>query len=248
LPNILYFMNNACIDIGNSFIKFAAFSGDQMTHYELIEKKNTNKIIHYLQENNIKRAILSSVAEVPDDILSFVQQHCSFFINLDHQTPVPVINLYQTKETLGKDRLAAVVGAHYLYPEQNILVIDAGSAITYDFINSRGEYLGGNIAPGIKMRYKALNEFTSRLPLIEPAIKVPSIGKTTHEAIQAGVQQGIIFEVDGTIAFLKESYPDLKVLLTGGDIKYFDNRLKNLIFVVSNLVLIGLNRILNYNA
>jgi type III pantothenate kinase len=218
-----------------------------MIHFELLEKSKMQRIIDYVREQKIQNAIISSVAENPEEISGYLSEHCSRYMVLNHITKIPVENLYRTKETLGKDRLAAVIGANYLHPAQNLLVIDAGSAITYDFINSSGQYLGGNIAPGIQMRYKALNSFTQKLPLVEPSLLVPQMGQDTIEAIRAGVQKGILYEVDGTINEFKVLYPDLKVLLTGGDIKYFDNKVKNLIFVVSNLVLIGLNRILNYN-
>jgi type III pantothenate kinase len=240
-------MNSVCIDIGNTLIKFAMFSNNDMVHFELLEKNKIQRIVDFINEKQITDAILSSVAEIPDDMVSFLRQNLDHFINLDHLTPIPVVNLYETKETLGKDRLAAIVGAYYLYPNQNVLVIDAGSAITYDFVDSTGQYLGGNISPGIQMRYKALHTFTKRLPLLEPSLSIPSIGQNTNDAIRAGVQMGIIHEVDGAIDKFKELYPDLRVLITGGDYKFFDNRLKNSIFVVSNLVLIGLNRILNYN-
>lgn len=240
-------MINACIDIGNTIIKYAVFSGDQMIYYELVEKNKYLRIIQHITENKIGQVIISTVAETPVELFDYFSQNQILFINLDHITPLPIDNLYNSKETLGKDRLAAVVGANYLYPHQNIMVIDAGSAITYDIINNSGQYLGGNIAPGIQMRYKALHTFTKRLPLLGPVNSFNRIGKDTNEAIIAGVQMGIIHEIDGNINMFKELYPDLKVILTGGDIKYFDNKLKNLIFVVSNLVLIGLNRILNYN-
>lgn len=241
-------MKSICIDIGNTLIKFSAFFGNEMVHFELVEKSKISRIIGFIKDRKIEYGILSSVAEVPEDVLTFLKVHLKMFINLDHKTLIPVENFYDTKETLGKDRLAAIIGANFLYPGENSLVIDAGSAITYDLINSKGQFLGGNISPGIQMRYKALHTFTKRLPLIELSTEIPLFGKNTTDAIRVGVQMGVIYEIDGTIDKYKELYPDLKVILTGGDNKYFDNKLKNSIFVVPNLVLIGLNRILNYNA
>lgn len=240
-------MKSICIDIGNTLIKLAAFTNSEMVHFELLEKSKISRITEFIKDRKIEYGILSSVAEVPEDELTFLKEHLKKFIYLDHRTLIPVENLYDTKETLGKDRLAAIIGANFLYPEENLLVIDAGSAITYDFINSKGQFLGGNISPGIQMRYKALHTFTKRLPLIEPSVEIPLFGKNTTDAIRVGVQMGVIYEIDGTIDDYKALYPDLKVLLTGGDNKYFDNKLKNSIFVVSNLVLIGLNRILTFN-
>jgi type III pantothenate kinase len=240
-------MKSICIDIGNTLIKFSAFFGNEMVHFELVEKSKISRIIGFIKDRKIEYGILSSVAEVPEDVLTFLKVHLKMFINLDHKTLIPVENFYDTKETLGKDRLAAIIGANFLYPGENSLVIDAGSAITYDLINSKGQFLGGNISPGIQMRYKALHTFTKRLPLIELSTEIPLFGKNTTDAIRVGVQMGVIYEIDGTIDKYKELYPDLKVILTGGDNKYFDNKLKNSIFVVPNLVLIGLNRILAFN-
>ena len=149
---------------------------------------------------------------------------------------------------MGKDRLAAVAGAIGLYPNTNLLVIDAGTAITYELINSKHEFLGGNISPGMTIRYKALNEFTSKLPLLSASDETPLIGQSTKEAIQAGVQNGVLFEIQGLINELSSQYPSIKTIITGGDAEFFARKLKNPIFVHPNLVLIGLNRILEYNA
>jgi type III pantothenate kinase len=166
---------------------------------------------------------------------------------LSANTPLPIENRYLTKETLGKDRIAAVVGAYDLYPNQNLLVIDAGTAITYDFINEKGQYLGGNISPGIEMRFKALNYYTGKLPRVQPKEWNKLYGSTTEEAILGGVLNGVVFEVDKTIESFKEFYKNLKVIITGGDAEFFDNKLKNSFFVNFNLLALGLNRILEYN-
>ncbi len=139
------------------------------------------------------------------------------------------------------------MGANYLYPGKNVLVVDAGTAITYDFIDENGEYAGGNISPGIEMRFKALNRFTGRLPLVRQKNPDKLVGQTTEEAILAGVMQGVVFEVEGTIRAFKENYKNLIVIITGGDAIFFDNKLKNYFFVHFNLIAIGLNRILEYN-
>ena len=155
--------------------------------------------------------------------------------------------MYETPETLGKDRLAAVVGASFLKPGKDILVIDAGTAITYDFINSKKQYLGGNIAPGINLRLRSLHEFTQRLPLVQVNSESPLLGVDTNSALVSGALYGIVFEIDGYISTLKIKYPQLSVFLTGGSTFYFDTKLKSPIFAEKNLVLIGLNRILQYN-
>jgi type III pantothenate kinase len=195
----------------------------------------------------IDAAILSSVSVVPETLKKAINDAVKKFILLDHETSLPIENCYETKETLGKDRLAAVVGGNFLYPNTNLLVVDAGTAITYDIMDKQGQYLGGNISAGLQMRFKALNYFTNQLPLLDPVDHIPLFGRNTKEAILVGVQNGLLFEVDSTIEHYRGPYPGLKVLLTGGDAKFFENKLKSIIFVVSNLVMIGLNRILIHN-
>lgn len=239
---------NLCIDIGNTLTKAALFENDQMVELFHYEKLQVNETKELLNRYAVDKCIVSSVAEENKQVFELLTQHLSVFINLTSQTKLPVENLYRTKDTLGKDRIAAIVGANYLYPQRNILVIDAGSAITFDIINENGQFLGGNISPGLKMRFRALHEFTQRLPLLEADKTVPLLGKETREAIIAGVQNSVWFETDAYIAEFKSIYQNLTVLVTGGDANFFDNKLKNSIFVVSNLVLVGLNRILNFNA
>jgi type III pantothenate kinase len=240
-------MASICFDIGNTFIKIAMFKGNEMVSFRSIEHHNLQTISQIVDEVSVEAAIISSVSEIPSGLEALLKNKTGHLILLDFSTKLPIENCYETKETLGKDRLAAVIGANYLYPGTDILIIDAGTAITYDFINEHGQYLGGNISPGIQMRYKSLHQFTNRLPLIEMTQDMQTFGRNTTEAIRAGVQNGIVFEADGTIDYFKQLYPGLRVLFTGGDAKFFDNKLKNVIFVVSNLVMVGLNRILAYN-
>lgn len=241
-------MINLCIDIGNTLTKVAVFTATKMDHFEVIKTNLTDRVQSIIIEKGVERAIISSVAAYPPELDSLLKEMLGYYIVLDAHTPLPIENLYETKETLGKDRIAVAVGANFLYPNSNTLIVDAGTAITYEFINKDAQYMGGNIAPGIQMRFKALNAFTHKLPLVEPGNEIPLFGRNTIEAIRVGVQSGVIYEIDGTISSYKAQYPDLQVLLTGGDIKFFDNKLKNAIFVVSNLLMIGLNRILTYNA
>lgn len=240
-------MISLCIDIGNTHSKVAVFCDSVITDFRIIEGNNYDQINKLLGEQQVDAAILSSVSIVPETLTLVLKSGLKWFGILDHSMPLPIENLYETKETLGNDRLAAVIGANSLYPKDDVLVIDAGTAITYDLINMKGQYLGGNISPGILMRFNALHYFTSRLPQLEMNTNFPLFGKNTKEAITSGVQQGILLEVDGTIDLFRQSFPGIKVLLTGGDAKYFDNKLKNATFVASNLVMIGLNRVLVYN-
>jgi type III pantothenate kinase len=195
----------------------------------------------------LDRVILSATKNYSDELKKTLQQNFKHFIELDANTPLPLENCYKTKETLGKDRIAAVVGAFDLYPHKNILIIDAGTAITYDILNDKRQYLGGNISPGIDMRFKALNQFTGKLPLVSQQKYNKLFGTSTENAIRAGVQNGVIFEVDRAIDTFKEFYNNLKVIITGGNAEFFEKKLKNSFFVHFNLIAMGLNRILEYN-
>ena len=239
---------NLVIDIGNSRTKFSVFNRGEIlitVPVEEFKPENINVLLNEYPE--LEKVILSSVKSYPELLKTALKNNFKKFIELNSKIPLPVQNLYHSKETLGNDRIAAIAGAYDLYPDSNTLVIDAGTAITYDFIDEKNQYLGGNISPGIRMRYKALNSFTNKLPLLEPSDFNKLYGRTTEEAIIAGVQNGVIFEVDKTIDFFKEFYSNLKVIITGGDAKFFDKKLKNSFFVHFNLVALGLNCILEYN-
>jgi len=196
----------------------------------------------------LNRAILSSVKPVDAELVHYLTEKFDLFIELDHQTSIPIENLYETPETLGKDRLAAAIGANELFPDQNILIIDAGSAITFDLVSEKNQFLGGNISPGLEMRFKALNHFTGKLPLVSYSDEFQSIGKNTTDAIRTGVQNGILYEIAQTIDLFNRNYQNLQIVMTGGDSNFFDKKLNYSIFVHFNLTLIGLNRILEHNA
>ena len=234
---------NLAIDQGNAYIKAGVFAGEKLV--EEISSRD-GQLEFLLEKYPVENIIFSSVGDYLEDIC-LLQSRCKKIIELDEKTKLPIKNLYKTPETLGKDRLATAVGANYLMPGKNCLIIDAGTCITYDFINTKGEFLGGNISPGMNMRFKALNAYTKRLPLISYSEKTPFLGDSTETAIRSGVINGISLEMDGYIDRMKEKYPDLNVFLTGGDTIFFENTLKNSVFVHKYLLLIGLNRILNYN-
>ncbi len=239
---------NLIIDIGNTRTKFSVFNrGEEMISVPLDELLPTHIEVLLKEHPSINKAILSSVKDYSPELKAYLQQKVGTFIELNENTPLPIENLYLSKNTLGKDRLAAAAGAAHLYPGANVLIIDAGTAITYDLINDRKQYLGGNISPGLQMRYKALHQYTGSLPMVEFNSFNKLFGQTTTEAIQAGVQHGVIFEVDNAINAFKEFYNNLYVIITGGDSKLFDKKLKNSFFVHYNIVAIGLNRILEHN-
>lgn len=239
---------NLVIDIGNSRIKLALFSErDLMFNVPLDEVKPEQIKVLLDEHDDLKHAIVSSVRDYPEELKSFLENNFENFIELNADTPVPLINCYETPETLGKDRLAAAVGATEIFPGRNVLVIDAGTAITYEMVTAENKYLGGNISPGLTTRFKALHHFTGKLPLVMPTDDFPILGTNTQSAIQAGVQIGLLFEVQQYIDYFNTNYENLEIIITGGDAKFFDNKLKNSIFVHFNLTLIGLNRILEYN-
>jgi type III pantothenate kinase len=239
---------NLVIDIGNTRTKFSVFNRGEVLITVPVDEF-TPKHIEILKNEHpdLNKAILSSVKNCPLELKGALKQHFETFIELNASTPLPIENCYQTKETLGNDRIAAATGAFDLYPNTNLLVIDAGTAITYDLVNDKNQYLGGNISPGFEMRFKALNHFTGKLPLVQPENMNKLFGTTTQEAIRAGVQNGVFYEVDKTIDNFKEFYSNLKVIITGGDANFFDKKLKNSFFVHFNLIALGLNRILEYN-
>jgi len=239
---------NLIIDIGNTRTKVAVFHRGEVLITIPFDRFDVSYIEVLKREyDELNMAILSSVTDYSNELREALEAEFDVFIELSHQTPLPVENCYETRETLGKDRIAAVVGAFDLYPNTNILVIDAGTAITYDLLTAEGKYLGGNIAPGLAMRFRALNHFTGKLPQIEPANANVLYGTSTEQAIRAGVQNGLVYEVDATISAFKTFYPDIKVIITGGDAEFFDKKLKNSFFVHFNLTSLGLNRILEHN-
>lgn len=242
-------MINLVIDIGNTRTKLALFNQHDLMFSVPIEQLTVNHLQMLKDEHiQLNQAILSSVKPVDEELIRFLSQNFQLFIELDHHTPLPIENLYETPETLGKDRIAAAVGANELFPGQNILIIDAGTAITYDVVSEKNEFLGGNISPGLQMRFKALNQFTGKLPLINYSDEFQLIGRNTEEAIRAGVQNGILYEIERTIETFNRNYENLQIVMTGGDSIFFDKKLNYSIFVHFNLTLIGLNRILEHNA
>ena len=239
---------NLIIDQGNTQTKIGVFDKWHLVHsdsYNILDKSKLQKL---KKRYNITKCILSSVIEPDNNILiKELSSEFSDYLMLSHNTRLPFNIDYKTPDTLGKDRIAVVAGAIFLYPDKDILIIDAGTAITYELITKDGIYHGGNISPGMQMRYKALNTFTSRLPLPEFQNQDKLIGKSTNDAIHSGIQWGIVHEIEGYINHLTEEYAQILILFTGGDANFFVKKLKKPIFVHLNLVLTGLNRILEYN-
>ena len=238
---------NLIIDIGNTAAKVALFDGGEMVEVLTESNQSLDCLEALSAKYPVEQGIVATVIDLSERVLAALVALPFPLLWLDSKTPLPVTNLYETPETLGYDRMAAVVGANEQYPRRDILVIDAGTCITYEFIDSKGQYHGGNISPGMQMRFKALNQFTGRLPLIDSNGRKLPMGRDTETAIRAGVLKGMEYEISGYIESMKHKYPELLVFLTGGDDFSFDTNLKSIIFADRFLVLKGLNRILNYN-
>lgn len=238
---------NLIIDIGNTSAKLAAFDGTRLLEVCRTSNRTLEHLPGFCRKHAFDHAILSTVIDLPPEAARYLEELPCPLLRFDHATPLPIRNLYETPHTLGCDRLAAVVGAREEQPDRPLLVVDAGTCITYELIDADGCYHGGNIAPGLQMRFQALHRFTGRLPLVDPKGRCPDIGKDTETAIRAGVRKGMEYEISGYIQSMKHKYPELFVFLTGGDDFSFDTNLKSIIFADKFLVLKGLNRILNYN-
>ena len=238
---------NLVIDVGNTRVKLAVFEEDKLINSIVTNQENFFKEIEKIvRKFSIKAAILSSVSSISSETLKNINQLVPV-LSLSSSTKVPFINIYKTPKTLGVDRIALMASAVKKYSGKNTLVIDAGTCITFDFINSKKEYLGGAISPGIEMRYKSLYHFTSKLPLVMSKFSKNGIGKSTEECINSGVLHGVIHEIEGVIHQYQKKYRDLTIVLTGGDVIFLSKQLKSSIFANQNFLLEGLNEILIFN-
>ncbi|MBQ4395249.1 MAG: type III pantothenate kinase [Paludibacteraceae bacterium] len=247
---------NLCIDQGNSRTKVALMTDEGKMVKHLNYKSFSSADVERLFDlYDITDSIISSVVDIEAAVVNTLHRRSQHFVLFDHNTPVPIINGYDTPQTLGQDRLAAAVGAKSLCPGENLLIIDAGSAITYDFVSAEGEYKGGNIAPGLKMRFTMLQRMTKKLPLVEVDENelIPLFGTNTRDAIAAGVIRGIAYEVKGYMRTLSDKKVHFQTFLTGGHAPYIQNNVrssrseKREIRHERYLVLIGLNEILRFN-
>ncbi len=218
-----------------------------MLRSTILALPQAEKIVEWCKPEKVEAAIISSV--VSHELFENLQDQVEYeLINLSAHTRLPFILKYDTPETLGLDRIALAAAAATSYPGKDCLVVDAGTCITYDFVNRAGEYLGGAISPGIQMRFKALNHFTARLPLGSINHSIDLIGKSTLSSIGSGVINGTINEVGGTIKQYEARFPEMITVLTGGDAIVFDGLVKNTIFAAPDFLLKGLNNILDYHA
>ncbi len=235
------------IDIGNSTCKMVAFRGDEPVEEVRSESGKLAGLEDFVERHAFRCGIVGSVRGLSPCEEEALGRLSFPILRFSPDTPVPITSRYRTPQTLGSDRLAAVVGASSLRPGKDLLIIDAGTCITYEVIDARGNYWGGNIAPGMLMRLRALHEFTARLPLVDPEGEVPGMGYSTETAIRSGVLRGMKYEIEGYIKSMRAKFPHLEVFLTGGDRINFSVDIKNLIFTDKYIVPRGLNRILDFN-
>lgn len=252
---------NLVIDIGNTFAKCAVVADGEVVFAQAEPTLDPERVEVILRRYPaIDRAILSTTRHPDPALEAFLGRRVARFVRFEAgTTETPLQNRYATPRTLGADRLAAAVGAWGEAPGREILVVDFGSAITIDRVSAAGEYLGGNISPGLAMRFEALHRLTDRLPLCdvsagdgeESAREFVLTGANTRQAIESGVVVGIVHEIEGYIARLEAQNPEnepLALFFAGRDANFFAEKVKKTIFVIHDLVVRGLNRILEYNA
>jgi type III pantothenate kinase len=237
---------NLILDLGNTSKRLALFKGDELIKTRSFKQISEGGIRRFCSGFDIQSAILSSVADEKKSPKSFLKENFRFF-ELNENTLLPITNLYKTPATLGNDRLACAVAANGIFPGKPVLVIDAGTCIKYDLVTAKGEYMGGAISPGLKMRLKAMHTFTARLPFVYMKDPVELVGRNTENSILSGALNGAVAEINEIIQQYQANNKGLKVILTGGDLGFFENKIKSRIFAVPHLVLQGLNLILNHN-
>jgi len=235
------------LDLGNTNQKAGIFRGHELIHLEQHPALRPSHLEELLGRFPADSGMAAAVVRFPSGVRSVLRDRLAFFLELDHRTPVPMVNRYQTPRTLGKDRLACAVAASRLFPGIPVVVVNAGTCITYDLVNGRGEYLGGAIAPGIRMRLKAMHTFTDKLPLVSLQDHQSHTGNSTGESLLSGALFGAVAEIEGMAARYKQDHPGIRVVVSGGDLGFLEKRLKIRIFAIPNLVMIGLNYILEYN-
>ncbi|MBT7623301.1 MAG: type III pantothenate kinase [Flavobacteriaceae bacterium] len=237
---------NLALDIGNSFLKAGIFKNNNLINYYEFNREYYSNIKSILDKTPITHSIASNVSESNNKLIELLSNKTNL-IKFNSSLKVPFKNCYQTKNTLGKDRIALVSNASKEYPKENVLLIDLGSCITFDFLNSKNEYLGGSISPGLSMRYKSLNSYTANLPLINPKEIDYFIGRNTEDSIHSGIINGIVGELNSAIDKYKSQFKEIRIILTGGDAKFLFNRIKNSIFANSNFLILGLNFLIELN-
>ncbi len=235
------------VDVGNTRIKAAVFEDSTLLETFVVMKTELQKSIQSIlkKHQNISHLVVSSVSDVEKQ--AFTEFKDSIYIHfVTHEDSFPFVNCYETPQTLGIDRMVLAAGATLQFPNQNRLVIDAGTCVTYDFIDENDNYLGGAISPGLRLRYEALHNHTAKLPLLNLENPKQFIANSTSESIHSGVVNGLVYEIEGFINQYKEQYSNFIIILTGGDSEFLAKRLKNTIFANSNFLLESLNQTFQY--
>ena len=235
------------IDIGNTRTKWAVWQGDSELEQGVVESFSIDWVETLKRRYSLRYGLVCSTMGDAESVCNLLQKSGLKALVFDADCPVPIQNHYLTPRTLGRDRLAAAVGAATLYPDREVVIIDLGTALTIDHLTADGCFSGGVISPGLEMRFRALHTHTAALPLVEPTDTEGVVGRTTEEAIALGVMNSVAFEIEGYLARFAKKNGDFIPILTGGAAKYFVKRIKNTIFAEPNLVFCGLNRILEYN-
>ena len=234
------------IDIGNTLKKAALFQEDGCLEKQFYWDE-VDSLLDLLIPYEVQSCLVSTVRDDGPMLADILKRHFPTLL-FTANMPLPIVLRYDTPCTLGTDRIACAVGAHSLFPDRNVLAIQAGTCLVADVVTANAEYLGGSIAPGVRMRFAALAQGTAHLPLVQPQPDSEVIGKSTETSILSGVIHGIRFEIDGMIDHYNTLFPELQIILTGGDMPLLKDLIKNRIFAAPNLVLSGLYRILRYNA
>lgn len=237
---------NLAIDIGNSRIKWARFHNKEVIESGMTPESDFAALQALIEFHAGDDLTISSVVHLNSEFLSYCHLKNALLIN--SQTPIPLKNNYSTPATLGIDRLCAAIGAKSQFPKSPVLAVDIGTCIKYEFVSNKNEYEGGNISPGLQMRFASLNNYTSQLPALKPEKITGPIGTSTNQALRLGVQQGMLFEIQTMIGTMQTLHPDLKTVGTGGDLPFFVNDLKTHIFADLLLVLRGINEIYLHNS
>jgi len=240
---------NLIIDLGNTFAKYYVYDDSILIDNQIIEHLNSNEIISkalfaIINNKNFESIIISSDVDYNQKFTDGLKLFFKNVVILNKLTSFPIKILYKTPQTLGNDRKAAVIGASVLFPNTNILIIDAGTAITYDILTENNEFLGGNISPGLETRFKSLNHYTKKLPLLSSQNMEKFYGESTEEAITLGVQNGLIYEIQGYIDEFNAKFNNNKIILTGGNCLFLEKIIKRTVLSIPDLIPIGLNKIL----
>lgn len=235
------------VDVGNTKIKAAVFEGNALIEKVVFDKNDTAESLEKIFKKNqgITFSVLSNVGNQDPELVAMLKTQ-SLLTSVSHSSAFPFLNKYATPTTLGIDRMVLASGAVLQFPAVNRLVIDAGTCITYDFIDSKNNYLGGAISPGLRLRYESLHNFTANLPLLSPELPEHYVGDSTSGSIHSGVVNGTIHEIEGFVRQYSEQYQELTIILTGGDADFLAKRLKNTIFANSNFLLESLNNLHTY--